>query len=357
MPRARSPDSIKAERMYHDGMKLIDIAEELGVPAGTVRRWKSTQKWDEVTSDRPEESKKSEKPPKPERSQKKKPVKKTTKKPAKKNAKKKTSVRKKKLGGQPGNKNAVGNKASLPGNQKAVKHGAYRSIFFRFLSNEDKELLESMQDIDTEDRLLLEIQVLTIRERRVMEAIEKQGAVDQYVSAVVYEEDDRRFMDSRESDLYKEVKGRLVASGQALPGEPAKRITRTEATINLIARLDQELSTIQKQIANDLKLLEELRQSRKDEFHRNRKKALEIELMDARIEQVDAQTNKLLGTNLELEDTSEIDDLIYGEAEKADEVIVDGIADTEEGKDHEDDAQSPEMPDTGTEGSKEAEDD
>ena len=46
MARTRSPDSIEAEKLYHEGMKLVDIAEKLGVPDGTVRRWKSTQKWD-----------------------------------------------------------------------------------------------------------------------------------------------------------------------------------------------------------------------------------------------------------------------------------------------------------------------
>lgn len=46
MARARSPDSIKAEELYRTGMKLVEIAEKLGVPASTVRRWKSTQDWD-----------------------------------------------------------------------------------------------------------------------------------------------------------------------------------------------------------------------------------------------------------------------------------------------------------------------
>lgn len=44
MARVRSPDSIRAEKMYHSGMKLVEIAKELKVPEGTVRRWKSTQK-------------------------------------------------------------------------------------------------------------------------------------------------------------------------------------------------------------------------------------------------------------------------------------------------------------------------
>ena len=43
MARARSPNSIEAEEMYKRGMKLVDIAKKLDVPASTVRRWKSTE--------------------------------------------------------------------------------------------------------------------------------------------------------------------------------------------------------------------------------------------------------------------------------------------------------------------------
>ena len=39
MARARSPSSIEAERLYQDGMKLVDIAKKIGVPDSTVRRW------------------------------------------------------------------------------------------------------------------------------------------------------------------------------------------------------------------------------------------------------------------------------------------------------------------------------
>lgn len=46
LARSRSPDSIKAEELYRSGMSLVDIAKELDKPEGTVRRWKSTQKWD-----------------------------------------------------------------------------------------------------------------------------------------------------------------------------------------------------------------------------------------------------------------------------------------------------------------------
>ena len=47
MARVRSPNSIEAEQLYREGMKLVDIAKKFGVPASTVRRWKSTQKWDD----------------------------------------------------------------------------------------------------------------------------------------------------------------------------------------------------------------------------------------------------------------------------------------------------------------------
>ena len=46
MARSRSPDSIKAEQLYHSGMSLVDIAKKLKKPDSTVRRGKSTQDWD-----------------------------------------------------------------------------------------------------------------------------------------------------------------------------------------------------------------------------------------------------------------------------------------------------------------------
>lgn len=298
MPRARSPDSIKAEQMYHDGKLLKDIAEELGVPAGTVRRWKSTQKWDAD---------------KDERSPKKKPAKK---------ASKKTNARKKKRGAPKGNKNAVGNKSSAPRNQKAVKHGAYRAVFFNFLGDEDKELLENMTDFDTEDRLIMEIQVLTIRERRVMAAIEEKKKDPLYISSINQIRKERVFAKGEEGEKekqeYKRLKEIAVAASVALPGVEGEKDTRTEATIDLIARLDRELTSIQKQISADLKQLEDLRMAREAATHREKKRQLELELLDARIEQVDAQTNKLLGTDLEIEDMSEIDALIYGGEDDAD---------------------------------------
>lgn len=55
---ARNPDKRinDAKILYLKGMKLVEIAKSLGVPEGTVRRWKSTYKWDSERSDKSERS-------------------------------------------------------------------------------------------------------------------------------------------------------------------------------------------------------------------------------------------------------------------------------------------------------------
>ena len=50
MAAKKNPLSDKAYEMYKQGMKLVDIAAELNVPPGTVRRWKSTHGWDSERS-------------------------------------------------------------------------------------------------------------------------------------------------------------------------------------------------------------------------------------------------------------------------------------------------------------------
>lgn len=65
---ARAPDQRvqQAEAMFISGKKLVEIANELNLPEGTVRRWKSTYKWEsersEIKSERSEiKSERSEK--------------------------------------------------------------------------------------------------------------------------------------------------------------------------------------------------------------------------------------------------------------------------------------------------------
>ena len=118
MARARSPDSIKAEEMYRGGMKLVDIAKELNVPEGTVRRWKSTQKWEDKNAS------------------------KTSKKKTERSSKKKANVRK--TGAPKNNKNAVGHKGVntfTAGNKAAEKHGAYSKVYWDTLDDEEREMI------------------------------------------------------------------------------------------------------------------------------------------------------------------------------------------------------------------------
>lgn len=101
MPRKPDERIDQARGLFLDGMKLVDIAKQLGLPEGTVRRWKSTHKWDSERSHA--QSERSDK---------------------------------KKRGGQPGNHNATG----PPGNHNAEKHGLFR----KYLPEETFSIIEQM---------------------------------------------------------------------------------------------------------------------------------------------------------------------------------------------------------------------
>lgn len=126
MPRSRSPNREKAMKLWLDSGKkqmLKDIAAELGVSEVQVRKWKNQDQWGKVTL-----------------------------------PKEKSNVTKHR-GGQPGNRNAAGNKggAAPPGNKNAVKHGAYETIYLEALPEKERSIFESIpdsDDLDGEIRLL-----------------------------------------------------------------------------------------------------------------------------------------------------------------------------------------------------------
>lgn len=145
MPRAPDPRIEEAKKLYASGKKLIEVSEKLGVPEGTVRSWKNRYNWDNATLQ-----------------------------------KKKCNVAKKKRGGQPKNKNAEGHGGTgPPGNKNAVKTGEFETLFFDALNPEEKELAE-LVPLDKERLLLQEIQLLTVREHRMLGRIEaiKNGNTD-----------------------------------------------------------------------------------------------------------------------------------------------------------------------------------
>lgn len=241
MARARSPDSIKAEQMYHDGMKLVDIAKDLNVPEGTVRRWKSTQKWEDKNPN------------------------KTSKKKSERSTKKKANVRK--TGAPKGNKNAAGHKGVntfQPGHKLSEKHGAYSKVYWDVLDDEEKEMIEDMPD-DEEELLLQQIQLYSIRERRIMKAINKYREQKEPVVllGVTRMEKKRNFDNPEDKELYRERIEEKVANGDRLPGEAYDLQTTTENKDNLINRLEKELSTVQKAKSKALDSLARLRLERR----------------------------------------------------------------------------------------------
>lgn len=232
MARARSPNSIEAEEMYKRGMKLVDIAKKLDVPASTVRRWKSTQNWDGDAKKK-----------KNERSQ-----------------KKKTSARHK--GGQLGNKNAVGNKGGplKPGDKIAEKHGAYSSVYWDVLDESEKDMIEDIP-MDEEMLLIEQIQLFAVRERRIMAAINKYRNMNGEVSLFGFArtEDKRAFKSDEDKQLYEERIEEKVASGDRLPGNTYNMMTNMENKDNMIARLEKELSTVQSKKTKAIEALAKLR--------------------------------------------------------------------------------------------------
>ena len=151
---ARAPDKRieQAKEMYLQGQKLVEIASQLNLPEGTVRRWKCTHKWDNERS-----GKKSER-----------------------------SHRKK--GGQPGNKNAVGCGAPDQ-NRNAEKYG----FFSKYLTDETREIFSAIEQADPLDLLWHQIQIAyaaIIRAQRI---------------AYVKDRDDKtkeKIMSGETSDMY-----------------------------------------------------------------------------------------------------------------------------------------------------------
>jgi len=253
MARQRSPDSEKAETLYRKGMKLADIADRLGVPAATVRRWKSTQHWDESKKGKPDKSERS-------------------KRTAKASAKRTPDGNVRKRGGQKNNVNAVGGPGGAApfGNQNAVKHGAYRQPNLDLLSDEEREMLLELED-DEETQLIYQIHMYTVSERRMIKAMNKLMGLDEnaaggmglFVEQAVREESKRTFKNKEEEEQYRAAIQKQIDKGDRLPGEFYKLTTVTRSTIDQVLRIQQQLTTVQSKKTEAIKALYQLRMDRK----------------------------------------------------------------------------------------------
>ena len=234
---------ILAEKDYMAGMKYKDIAAKHGVSLNTVKSWKVRYGWD------------------------KKGVHTKSEKVCTQNQKK-CAHKKKKHGGQPGNKNAVGHGAPK-GNQNAVKHG----LFSRYLPEETRELFYSLDSADPLELLWDQIKLAYTAILRAQQIMHVKDQADKTIEKI----EDKR--------------GKIIGERWEVQQAWDKQASFLQAQ----ARAQRELTSMIRQY-------EEL-------LHKNWKLATKEQ--KARIEQLKAQTQKITGEGLEIEDMSEIEAEIY----------------------------------------------
>lgn len=235
MPTPRSPDVDKrsderknAEKMFLESngkLKLVEIAEKMGLPSNKVRKWKSLDGWEAKLH--------------PD-------TKKGKKKPVERSTSEKGSVPRKR-GAPKGNKNAVGgrgNPNAIP--PDATKHGGYSAVYWDTIDDDERELIKDMPQ-DEETLLLDQIHLYSVRERRIMKAINKYRNTESPVAVSFSQRSERKrtFDNKEEEDLYNKIVNEKVEKRERMPGKEYGIFTQTENKDNIILRLESELSNVQ----------------------------------------------------------------------------------------------------------------
>lgn len=121
MPKAKNAKADEALALYRQGHKLVEIAKQLDLPEGTVRRWKCTYQWDGDKA----------------------------------NARKGKNANARNKGGAPkGNKNAVGHGAPK-GNQNAKRWG----LLSKYIPQDTMDILGITAETSALDLLWDQIQI------------------------------------------------------------------------------------------------------------------------------------------------------------------------------------------------------
>lgn len=139
---------ILAEKDYMAGMKYKDIAAKYGVTLNTVKSWKVRYGWNKKGVHTKSE---------------------------------KVCTQKKKRGGQPGNRNAVGHGAPR-GNQNATKHG----LFSRYLPEDTREIFFSLDFEDPLDLLWDQIKLAytaIVRAQQIMHVQDQKDKTKEKISS------------------------------------------------------------------------------------------------------------------------------------------------------------------------------
>lgn len=184
--------------------------------------------------------------------------------------------RKRKRGGQPGNKNAVGHGAPK-GNQNATKHG----LFSRYLPEDTRELFFSLDSADPLDLLWDQIKLAYTAIMRAQQIMHVKDQKDKTVEKI------------------EEKDGNVIGERWEVQQAWDKQASFLQAQ-----------AKAQKELASMIRQYEEL-------LHKNWKLATKEQ--KARIAQIKAQTQKITGEGMEVEDMSEIEAEIYEKADQKEE--------------------------------------
>lgn len=237
MNEARAPtdESIKEKVLadYYNGVKPKALSDKTGISINTIKSWIKREK---------------------------------AKQPAlKKDAPKKEegAPSKRKRGAPVGNKNACD--AGAPkGNKNAIKHGGYSAVYWDTLSEEEKEMIDEIPK-EEEELLIEQIQLFAVRERRIMHAIkqQKEAKGGLYISGVTKFEDKRKFDTPEDEETYKKTIMKKIKKGERLPGQAYSTQTSTSSTIDLISRLERELTNVQSKKTKAIDTLVRLRMEKR----------------------------------------------------------------------------------------------
>ena len=154
------------------------------------------------------------------------------------------------------------------GNRNAVKHGGWSELMFRSWTEEHRQLLDACdEDVDAEELLINELKLLTAREGYLLERISHYSKEGAYVQTQTTSKRSRNFKrldgdtEKEKNDLqaYVDAIDAKVAAGERLPGNETLTNSTLEASYLIIERLNKLLTDVQRQKAQGIKQLAELR--------------------------------------------------------------------------------------------------
>lgn len=228
MPRARDPNRNKAFQIYMDAggkIDLVEIASQLNISAGTVRGWKSKDKWEEQLNGTLQT--------------------------------KVTERSKRAKGGQPGNQNAKGSKggsgAAPQRNKNAEKHGAYSKVYWDALDEDELDLIDSMDSAE-EQQLVMQLQMFSVRERRLMRRIKKYRELEAENHGLAV----KAVSKTKKIEDLTDFEGESVGAGKYKKVTETS-VTGTEPVMNSIMTLEAELTRVQRAKTKAIEALSKLR--------------------------------------------------------------------------------------------------